>query len=41
MEYSTNGAYCWHMIIMCLLMTAFLSLGIAAFIKYLFFTKKK
>jgi len=41
MEYSTNGMHCWHMIFMCLLMTAFFGLGIAAFIKYLFFTKKK
>ncbi|CAN1502083.1 hypothetical protein MCEHALHM7_00542 [Methylophilaceae bacterium] len=41
MEYSTNGMYCGHMIFMCLLMTAFFSLGIASFVKYLFFTKKK
>ena len=41
MEHMMGEGYCWHMVIMCLLMTTFLVLGIASFIKYLFFSKKK
>jgi hypothetical protein len=41
MEHMVNGEWAAHMMLMCLLMTAFLVLGIASFIKYLFFNKKK
>jgi hypothetical protein len=41
MEHTMGEAHCWHMVIMCLLMTTFLVLGIASFIKYLFYSKKK
>ena len=34
MEHMMGEAHCWHMVIMCLLMTTFLVLGIASFIKY-------
>ena len=41
MEHMMNGEWTPHMTLMCLLMTAFLVLGIASFIKYLFLSKKK
>ncbi len=40
MEHMMSSGYCWPMVIMYLLMTAFLVLGIASFVKYLFFKKK-
>ena len=41
MEHMMGEVHCWYMVIMCLLMTTFLVLGIASFIKYLFYSKKK
>lgn len=41
MEHMMGEAHCWHMVFICLLMTIFLVLGVASFIKYLFFSKKK
>ena len=41
MEHMMNGEWTPQMMLMCLLMTAFLVLGIASFIKYLFYSKKR
>jgi hypothetical protein len=41
MEHMMDGEWAPHMMFMCLLMTTFLVLGIASFIKYLFYSKKK